>query len=526
MAHIEIDETTGQRFYIDDEGNEYPADNPGLLAQAGRQVADMGSGLQMAWGNVTGNDALVQQAEQETAARNAIFAGADQAYPWQSMIGQALPGMAAGAYSGLWGGLGLGAAEGALDVSEGGNAWQRAGAGALGAAAGEVLGRVLGRAFNLVEGISQATAGRTLTANPQAAAFERLGGETMAYQRMTPDTLGQSFAEAATKGARVSMFGAAPVKRAFRANDALFNEAAAEAVGAPLGPSGILDTAWRKSALDRFDLGFAEVAGIAQQKGQMKVRGALLRSLNNNRVINRLRDEFGMFKGLNRKHDQFLTGREWFEARKVLADQAALEENAALAGRYYGLIDELDTWMARQPGMGKEFTELFAGLRDQYRVFRQLEKPNVINTEGNINIKPLNRVLRSEDGYGRTATAGTRKTANEATQRLIDLAEAGDKPGFAAFKSSGTAENQQLRETMQDVSGAITEGAGGLVRGVLNQAAPMVTPLMELGGGLPYDYLLNRPAMRAGVGIGQGVGRGALDEMFYPLVGVQDERPR
>ena len=160
MPRIVIDDVTGVRFVQTESGELIPAEEASLLAQAGRQFADIGSGIQAAYGELTDDQAMVARAQADTAARNQAFRGTDIADPYTSMVGQALPGLATAPMSGLMTGLALGAAESALDYGEGGTFGQRAAAGATGAFIGDMAGRVMARGMNLAEGLSQALAGR------------------------------------------------------------------------------------------------------------------------------------------------------------------------------------------------------------------------------------------------------------------------------------------------------------------------------------------------------------------------------
>jgi hypothetical protein len=446
------------------------------------------------------------------------------------MIGQALPALATAPLSAgsLAGSLalnaGVGALESALDIGEPGTAAQRAAGGAAGGVFGDVAGRILGRAFNLAEGISQALGGRRLAGNAQSDAFEALGGETLAYQRMTPDTIGQQFAERVTQGSQASIWGAQGVKQLARNNEQLLNNTAAEAVGVPLPPSGALDVDWMNSALQYFDDGFRQIEQTARSAGQIEIPDKVAARLRNNPEIKAANIEDGLFQDILAGGKTLEPG-EYIEARNTLRDHISSlysRDKNARAIRAETLLDQLDDSIGQR--LPKGFGDEFARLREQYRVFNQVERPNVINKQGGINIAALNRNLRSSNtGFGRTATAGG-STTNAETQRLIELARAGDKPQFAPFKSSGTAENQALREAVDDVGEAVTGGVPGMVRGIMNQGAPLVQPVLEMGGGLPYDYLFNRAAPSGFQLGGSQAGRSSLDTMFYPFVGAEDER--
>ena len=159
-------------------------------------------------------------------------------------------------------------------------------------------------------------------------------------------------------------------------------------------------------------------------------------------------------------------------------------------------------------------------------MFNLLERRNVIDGTGQINVKTLRNTLDSKaSGFGRTATAGG-ETTNPETRRLIDLIQAADRPEFKAFSSSGTAENLQLGRTLDDLGAAASDLVQGDPRRALGAGgklmAPGVISTSQLGGGAMFEGIVN-PSV-GGQLIGSGVGRSALDEALYPFVGVEDER--
>ena len=74
------------------------------------------------------------------------------------------------------------------------------------------------------------------------------------------------------------------------------------------------------------------------------------------------------------------------------------------------------------------------------------------------------------------------------------------------------------------LSGIATGSREGIIRGTLNQAAPLAVPFLESGGGLPYEGLINQRAPWQAVKGGQAAGRGLLDDLLFPYVGERDDR--
>lgn len=516
----------GMQVYVHDDGTVSQAERPGLLAQAGRNVANITSGLQMATGYALDDQELIRSAREDVAERNRLFAGADEAYPWESMIGQGLPSVATFPIAGVLPSMAIGATESALDISQPGSVQQRIAAGAMGGLFGEAAGRIVGRIMNGVEGISRAITGEVLEANPDAKAFEALGGELMAYQRMTPDTLGQGLAMRVAQGADAALIPTSKISGRAARNEALLNRTVADAVGVPPDAAGRLSPEWRGEVVQRFNDEFGYIEASARQAGELDISESVANRLARNPEIKNANTEDGLFQAIM-DGGTVLEPGEYIEARDAMTDHInSLYSKGAnkRAIRAERALKALDDEIAAKVG-GEEFGAEFAKLREQYRVFKLLERPNVINKKGGLNPGAANRVLRSESGFGRAATAGQEVT-NPETRALIDLAEAADKPDFAPFQTSATAERQALREGADDVGEAATGGMAGIIRAGINQGAPFVAPLMEAGGGLPYERMMNQPAPRSWVELGRAAGRGMLDEAFYPFVGIDDERPR
>lgn len=530
---IVVNDKTGERAWLHDDGSLQLIDEAGrgemILAQAGRQFADIGSGIKWAYGSLTDNEELVAEARAETGERNKLFAPADDQDPVASFVGQALPGMAtapigftAGALrAGLWG-AGIGAAESALDVGDGGNYIQRGAAGAAGSVVGDAAGQVLGRIINGGTAVARGIAGSPKpVSNPAARQFRALGGDTLAYQDMAP-SLGRNFAERVAQGAQSSLFPPTRIQQVADTNDALFNDAAAEAVGMPWRDFGSLGPDWIDAALTRFDDAYREIEAVARQQGDIQVSDSLAARLAKNRQVKAANDEDGLFAGIIGGGNKLEPG-EYIEARDALTDHIDMlygQGATKRAKRAEKLLAELDDAVADSLPPG--FKDEFARLREQYRVYMQLEKPNVIDREGNIAIGALNRNLRSTTtGFGRGARRGG-ENVNPETDYLINLARVADNPDFAPIRNSLTAEKTAFRDAAESAA-EVTEGPGGILRAIGRNSAPLIFPVMESGAGA-YGALIDQAASPIGTVLGDATGRSMLDEMFYPFVGVEDDR--
>ena len=219
------------------------------------------------------------------------------------------------------------------------------------------------------------------------------------------------------------------------------------------------------------------------------------------------------------------------EARQAIAAEAANEENAAIAWRTWKLVDEMDDLITRKPGM-RDFADAYASVREASRNFMLLERPNVIDNRGEINVQALRRNLESKaSGYGRKATAmgdlRGQKPTNPATQRMIRLAQLGDRVGFKAFKSSGTAENLIGSMQAMQAADAATSALQGNLAPALNMAlqsnAPRFSGIANRGNGALFEGLYT-PTPTPMLGASQAVGRSMLDQSLFPFIGSEDDR--
>ena len=540
MAREAVDEF-GQRWVENDDGEWIVTPEHGVMEFAGKQFHDMADNLALWFSDDEGRR---NQLRDQLAERERMFSGAEAVSPIASLVGEALPTAAIGPIgrmgwmAGAATNAAIGGIEGALSYDDESSVGQRAAAGAVGGAVGDMAGRIVGRVWNAGRGLADDmwSGRRALSGaldDPDLAAiaeFESLGGRTAAFQRMTPGSKAQRMAEQAAKMNEASINPDPYLKEIMDNNDALYRNAAAEAVGNPLEPGQRLDAGWLRDTIDKHSSMFKELANLASERGELRVHGALKQKLQNNRVIRELQRDFGRFKGLERKQ-AFLTGSEFMEARQALAAEAALEENSALAFRKWKLVEELDDMITRAPRF-RDFADAYAGVREANRNLMLLERPNVIDNRGEINVKTLKNVLNSKtSGYGRKASAmgdlPGQKPHNPATERLIKLARVGDRAGFTPFKSSGTAENLIGNLQMAQAANAGVEALAGNPLPAMSMAiqgnAPRFIGAANRGNGALFEGLYTA-APQGVLGTGQVVGRSMLDEAFYPFVGADDER--
>lgn len=522
-GRLVYDDKTGDALWFDYDSNTVnPVDEPGLLAQAGRQFADLGSGVKMAYGEVTDQQDLVDQARAETMARNQAFAGADAAHPWQSMLGQALPVLPTAALNPggflQWLALnaGVGAAESGFDIGQEGSAEERAAMGALFGMGGDVVGRLAGRVLNTGRGLlNDIRLGRGSADNAVAQRAEEAGYATLGSQRAAPGTAEQRVLERLEQGAEASMFSPGLQAEVMGTNQQVLRQTVLDAVGlnadefADMGPETLL------AANARLSDGFSEVASAAAGTGPMQLPEDLASRIATTKgqipeLIKR-----GRFQGLE---DGVMSGNEWNIARRALAADAA---NRAAKGEYelaediFADVEILDRLMEERidPGLLEEF----ARLREQYRVFKVISKEGVIKPDGDISPRVLNRRLRADTGFGDTAKQG-RPTTNQETGKLLQDAAILSDPSLQPFRSSGTAENLSA----QRIAGMTLDPTQWL--SLAGEAAmPVAAGVTSRGGSRAVTGALTPGPVQLPM-IGGGAGRTFLDELFYPYVGIQDDR--
>ena len=524
MASFEWDEF-GQRYFVDDDGVEtLSPEGAGLMEFAGKQFADIGSNLSRPFRT----DEAVDRELQE---RETLFRGAEFESPFTSAIGEALPGLStlpitAGGALGTFGlNVGLGALEGALSYDPNASAGQRALSGGLAGGLGDVAGRAIGRVLQGAKGLAaDMLAPRKAAANIDAQAFEEAGGATAAFQRMEPGTRAQGVAERAAQFDVASANPSRTMGDIATTNEGIYRGAVNEAVGGE-GTPARLDRQWRSDTLDRMDDSYKAIADEVSLIGPMPISEELSGVLKKQSQISQLRGDFGDFEGLDSNQ---LSGFEWKTARESLAEDAAKawkNGRRTVGARLDGLVNELDDSV--EGHLPDKFLDQYARLREQNRVFRLIERPNVINRDGEVNLRSLGNVLDSKaQGFGRKATAGKGVT-NDETQNLLDWVEMGEKPGFQAFRSSGTAENLATRDLVEgSVNDALSLARGDPLPAISRMgklSAPGIVGASQVGSGQMFEGLVNpTPGIFPHLG-GRGAGS-LLDEALYPFVGVEDER--
>lgn len=535
MAHYEWGEF-GERWYVDDDGNETPAPEMGpaetVAVAAGKQFTDLGRGMR----SFVGDDVTQEAQEAER-----YYAPVEAESPFLSMAGEALPTMAAAPIGG--GGVmagtalqaGMGALEGYLDYDPNASGGQRAAAGALGGVLGDWGGRVAGRVMNMAKGIVQDLRPRGPAVSEAAQRFEDLGGSTLAYQRLEQGTPAANLAERAAQGMESATNPPSVLRNTMQTNDDLFRRRAVEAVGLDPDNYPVLGNKFVSDALDNFNQGFGAVARTASGTGNFELDekvGKKLAGLPEIKELIQLGDFEGLVKPSGAGEDWMpsITGDEWMTVREAVSEAASnrFDNGRSKAGeRLLGIVDDLDADIGKY--VPEEFLGDYAKLREQYRVFKILERPNAISNDGQINVRTLRRGLDSQSqGFGRTATGGG-QTVNQESRNLIDLMQSADNPEFKSFRSSGTAENLALGKTLDDVGDAVTGALGGDVRPALGMAGKMVAPSIigasQMGGGQMFEGAFT-PAANALTTGGGFMGRSLLDEALYPFVGAEDERER
>lgn len=520
MGQLIQNDETGEIVWLADNGQIQQIEEPGLLAQAGRQIADLGSGIKAAYGTLAEQPALVNQARAETTARNQVFAPADAAFPVQSMVGQAIPSLATAPITGgasvvgqLAANVGIGAAESALDLGEGGSFAERGAAGALGGILGDLGGRMIGRVVGGAKGlIDDIRLGRGVAENPVAAEAEQMGLRTLASQRMAPGSQAQRQMQRLEQSAEASIFPPGLQREAAEGNAEVFRDTAMEAIGLPAGSFDNLGPDALREANEQLAQGFEGIAAQASAAGDIPVGEQLAERIAGTRGQIRQLIARGELPGLQ---NGVLRGADYTTARAALAEDAA---NAAARGEYrlaeslFDDVDQLDALI--EPNLAPDALQEFARLREQYRVFKILNGSGVINQAGDVSVRNLNRKLQGGTGFGNTARQGL-DTVNPESSRLIDVARIGANPELQPFRSSGTAENQALRDFLGQLATQPVAAAGQL-------AAPVAVAASSRGGGRGVAGLVSPAPAQARVA-GSAAGRGLLDELFYPFIGSEDD---
>ena len=524
---IAYDPVTGERFVENETGDYIPAPEASLRAQAGRQFADLGFyggvGIDGGLQRIVGDAETERRIDQESRERNQAFAGTDLADPIKSFVGQNIPGLAtlplsAGSYLGTLGlNMALAGAESGLDVGSGGDATERlvtgAAGGALGTFGGDMVSRLAGRVTRGISGLLQDIGqARPYAANPAARAWEDLGGETTAAQRMAQGTRAQEEMLSLEKGLEASRFGGRQ-QELFDNQQDIVQGAVLDAVGLGRAQFGDLGPDTLLAANTRISDGFSANARAVEQAGPLNIGTDLAQQISRRGQIPELQD-LGRFKGLT-GDSPTLQGQEWLTARAALAQDAA---QAASKGRYevadelFKKVDQLDAVI--EPRLPPDQLAEFARLREQYRVLKNVMRPNIIKADGTLSARNLNTQLNRESGFGNTARFGL-DTVNPESKALIETARAAADPSLQPFPSSGTAENLLGANYLADLANPARWP--GLAADTGMAAAVKAS---SLGGGRGVAGL----ATPSGYGpIGMGIGRAALDQALFPFVGISNE---
>jgi hypothetical protein len=535
----ELWDKDGNRVAELDDGRIVPAPETGLLDQAWRQVQDLGDAAQYYAGGALGNEDWRRQGMESTRARQEQFAGTDALDPWTSGLGQAIPGALATARMGPLGAIAFGGLEGGADIGAGGSFAGRALAGGAAAGLGELGGRMAGRVFNTAMGLARdlkvaATGLRGKAANPAATAYEALGGTTLAHQRMAPGSRPQRAAERAYRYLEASPNPPAVMQQAMDANNTLHRNTVLDAIGLPR-QFETLGTDFYKAAEDKFSTDFGDLAAQAGRGGTITLSPTVGKKIAS---LSEIRELIGLdeFPGLVRPADAAddwaptLTGDEYMTARRAVAEAAAkrmADGKGTVGERLWGVVDELDSEIESSLPAG--FLDQFARTREQYRVYKQIRKPNVIAANGQVNTGTLRRALESEaTGFGMTAKAG-KSTVNPESTALIDLIQAADNPEFKAPSSSGTAENLQGMFLAQDAGDAVAGLVAGDPRPALGLGARLMAPgvlgAASGGAGATFEGVYT-PSAAGFNQAGRLLGRSYIDDYLYPFVGSENEIQR
>ncbi len=501
MPEYAYDELTGAEYILNEDTGEWdylPETSAGeaFLVNAGATLAQMGRGVQSLFGG--DRAALADEQRQD----DELLAGLRQSRPVASFAGQIAPSLAtlpvglvgtparAAALLGtaarpaylagntLSRGLGtsgtLAAIEGMLlldpDNPDQTNQVLLNMAGAL---AGEGAGRLLGRAFNSARGL-----GRELDRSEVSEFMGREGLEMLPSERLAGEATNIAPLQRLEQGAQTGPFTPAVFARTRAQREALQADAAAKAIGLPGGER--LTPEMLNQADEAIGEGFQQIADEGMQAGVFQVPEEMGRRLaSNNRTQIPGLIERGEFRGLE---NGVMTAPEMLVARRALSQDAANFAGRGqyeLAQRFFDEVDELDRIFAAGVD-DPEILARHAKLREQYRNLQILMKPGVIDAEGVVKSPALNRRLREQGGYGRTYALGRDAEVQPETGRLFDVTRNLARPELQPFRSSGTAENQAVRQFGQSVAQLGADPVGGAAGLATQLYAPAV--LAAAGG--------------------------------------------
>ena len=412
---------------------------------------------------------------QEALAERELLRGVRAEHPFNMLFGEILPlGLGTGgigaessllkafASSGT-----IGAAEGLLDFDpESTDQIGRAAIGAESAIAGDMAGRVLGRVFNAARGFL----GKVFKEEaPAAVALREVGG--------TP-TAGQVLDDKRVRGLEASAASDFLTSGALDdinlANQKVSRDALSRAMGFGEDelPESLTAEAFDQIA-KRGEAAFGEVGTAVGELGIGEEFAERILSLEQFRKLRGV-------GGLKKLQQGTIEAGEFQSVRQALSDEMASafdKGQGPLGLKIRGMIEELDSRAAESiahslgPDAAADALQNFAKVREQWRVLRVAEMPNVV-TGGQVNPGLLNARLKSN--FGTSATRGRAdQLTNVETADLLNTASAmGDPRVRPIVGSSGTAERQAIREAVSNPVGAVVRAGAvsPVMRGL--QASP------------------------------------------------------
>jgi hypothetical protein len=362
-----------------------------FLAAAGKKTDDILSGLTQLYlgarGETSALDALKSQQEQKKAE----FAPLQQARPWSTGFGSALPSMALPATSIL----GAGAAAALPDLLAYGSPEERLKAGAIsgaGGMAGAAAGKLIARALK-PSGVG----------NAGVSAETREAADRLGYQ-MTPGQATQNPAMQAFENYLAKSPGSAGTMQAInQGNQTAINKAGASAIGQTAdvleGPvfksssKAIGDEFRRLESISRPVLGNKFVDALDVVASNNAARGPFA-----NTEISSVVD-----KALDLAAKGQLTGKAYKEIRSTLASKAYEATDSTVKDAYRSVFSALDD--AAKGSLSAENQAAWDAARSQWSAWKTLAKGNV--TEGgNISAARLASALRNQSDAFRQGAQG------------------------------------------------------------------------------------------------------------------------
>lgn len=528
MAQFAYDETTGQEFILDERSGEWvpftdaESTLDSILINAGGALNQLGRGV----ADVFGGDR--QQLQQSQREQDALLAPLRQARPVSSFVGEALPGLATAPIGGTAlaaGTLGLGrslALSGGLGALEGylrldPNSVDQTMSSIVGLAGGllgEGGGRMAGRVANAIKG-----AGQSLARSDAASSLAERGLQSLPSERLNVPGQNIGPLQRLEQGAQTGVFTPSIFREIGEERAGLMTNTAARAVGLQgaedLGPDVLAEASENISR--RFQAIASEAVDQNQGFGGIEIGEELADRIL--KTKGQVRELFGRgrFQGLDPEvGGNAITPPELLIARRALAQdaaQAAGKGQHELAEDIFSDVDQLDEILGGL--IGQDRVGDFAQTRQLYRNLQILMKPGVISDAGQANPKALQRALRAGTGYGNVYRTGDTRNLLPETAELFDVARTLADPSLQPFRSSGTAENQAIRDLGTALATATTDPVAGGVGLATRLAAPI--GLSALGGTNRAANAFGGLLMPGGSIFGRAggeIGPGLLDAML------------